>query len=639
MFCKKFEEMVLDSNEIVLFNNMEDLLKNFSNKSGNDSKNSYNLVKTLLIENKFNEWIMPNIINMLIPLMDISRRPNEKEYALILLNIIAENFPKQVENSLIKLVPVVSNLFWDTKTAVNIAAKQVLQKIINCSGNKDLSPFLPIVIDTFQNPSTIPHAIDKLASCVFVQNVECSAITIIEPILNRGLKDKTNEVKRKSCVIIDNMCKLVEHPKEILPLVSKIQPLVESCTENISDPEARSIAQKALNTLKNSYGKSTITSQKEYTELYKMLKEDIIKYNITCPNKLSHDNIIYLSKLCTNMCNVQYFEYDTWYKMFNKYMKTDDERVIINVCKSIFNKTKNIYVKKEDIFEDAEDGKDLYRGCFSLAYGALTLLNNVNIHLKRNRFYGLLGPNNCGKTTLMRAIANEQVEGFPKRDELRTIFVEHEIQERVVGEDENRYPILNTDLCGIDWVVDCCNLVYGMRPQVKREDVEKIMDELGFSNSKKDIGRDRDADAEMQVTTYSGGWKMKMQLCAATLMDADILMLDEPTGHLDVTNIAWIKKWLQNFIDAGGSIITTSHDSSFLNEMCTHIIDFQNRKLHTFKGTRGNVLTDFVNKYPEKNGYFELKNDITKFIFPEPGQLDGVKSISKSVLKMTNVSY
>ena len=43
------------------------------------------------------------------------------------------------------------------------------------------------------------------------------------------------------------------------------------------------------------------------------------------------------------------------------------------------------------------------------------------------------------------------------------------------------------------------------------------------------------------VTTYSGGWKMKMQLCAATLMNADILMLDEPTGHLDTTNIEWIK--------------------------------------------------------------------------------------------------
>ena len=259
-------------------------------------------------------------------------------------------------------------------------------------------------------------------------------------------------------------------------------------------------------------------------------------------------------------------------------------------------------------------------------------MNNVHLHLKKNRFYGLLGPNNCGKTTLMRAISREQVEGFPKKDELRTIFVEHEIQERQVSEDDKGFPILNIDLCGIDWVVDCCNIVYGLEPPISRKAVEQLMKEIGF-------GKDRAADAEMQVTTYSGGWKMKMQLCAATLMNADILMLDEPTGHLDITNIEWIKDYLRKFIKNGGSIITTSHDSEFLNEMCTHIIDFQNRKLCIFKGTFGKVLYEFVDKYPEKKGYFELKNDVTKFVFPEPGTLEGVKSISKSILKMNNVSY
>ena len=183
----------------------------------------------------------------------------------------------------------------------------------------------------------------------------------------------------------------------------------------------------------------------------------------------------------------------------------------------------------------------------------------------------------------MRAIANEQVEGFPKKDELRTIFVEHEIPEMEVGEDEKGFPILNIDLCGVDWVVHCCNEIYKMTPPVTREQVEVVMEEIGFGNMKKDVGKDRAADMEMGVTTYSGGWKMKMQLCAATLMNADILMLDEPTGHLDVTNIAWIKNWLKNFRNNGGSIITTSHDTGFLNEMCSHIIDFQNRKLKMFE--------------------------------------------------------
>ena len=305
----------------------------------------------------------------------------------------------------------------------------------------------------------------------------------------------------------------------------------------------------------------------------------------------------------------------------------------------IFKAAKETFIVKENIFEDTEEGKDLYKGEFSLAYGALTLLNNTHLHLKQNRFYGLLGPNNCGKTTLMRAIANEQVEGFPKKDELRTIFVEHEIQEVEVGEDEKGFPILNIDLCGIDWVVHCCNVQYKMEPKVTPEQVEEVMQEIGFGYAKKDIGKDRAADMGMGITTYSGGWKVKMQLCAATLMNADILMLDEPTGHLDVTNIAWIKNWLKGFMEGGGSIIATSHDSGFLNEMCTHLIDFQSRKLRMFTGKRGTVLQDFVEKFPEKKSYFELRNDVVKFKFPEPGTLEGVKSKSKTLLKMNNVTF
>ena len=65
-----------------------------------------------------------------------------------------------------------------------------------------------------------------------------------------------------------------------------------------------------------------------------------------------------------------------------------------------------------------------------------------------------------------------------------------------------------------------------------------------------------------------------------------------------------LKNWLKDFRDNGGSIITTSHDTGFLNEMCSHIIDFQNRKLKMFKGEYGNVLKEFVDKYPEKKGLF-----------------------------------
>merc|ERR1719456_2167672 len=351
----------------------------------------------------------------------------------------------------------------------------------------------------------------------------------------------------------------------------------------------------------------------------------------------------------------------------NKYFPEDQAS---EVCKVALDKCETSGKPEEEAWDEEEGGVDLYKGIFSLAYGNLTLLNNTRLHLKRNKFYGLLGPNNCGKTTLMRAIANEQVEGFPKRDEIRTVFVEHEIEEREIGLhqeggveghfcegadksmlpgkkghcwfcgekwpcSQRAWPVLNVDLCGADWIVDTCNNVYHMEPAVKREDVVKVMETLGFGNSKAGV-TDRAADVEGGVTTYSGGWKMKMQLCAAQMMDADILMLDEPTGHLDVKNIAMIKDWLRAF---KGTIIATSHDSGFLNDMCTHIIDFQDRKLKVFKGEIGSTLQKFVEKYPDKKSYFELRNDKVKFVFPEPGPLEGVKSKGRSILKMTDVTF
>merc|ERR1712190_83583 len=101
-------------------------------------------------------------------------------------------------------------------------------------------------------------------------------------------------------------------------------------------------------------------------------------------------------------------------------------------------------------------------------------------------------------------------------------------------------------------------------------------------------------------------------------------------------NIKGLEDWLESF---PGSIICTSHFSPFLDKMGTHIIDFQDRKLKTFKGIKGTTLTQFVEKYPEKKAYFELSNEIMKFTFPEPGAMEGVKSRSKVILRMTNVTF
>lgn len=580
------------------------------------------------------KWSIPDLIHYMID----NESANEVQSIFITEFIIdtVERFPEIIKYNIPKIMTSLTSSLQSLKSSLRVLAETCVEKVLLCCNNKDIVPFIPEVIKGIQDVAQTDESIERLAGCIFVQNIEFPTLAVMFPILERGLQSNRNEVKRKTCIIIENMCKLIEHPKEIVPLLPTLEPMIFHCSENVSDPEVREVATRTYTFIQKM--KSIKFEYKTYTadDIHDMILAEINAEEHKIPVFENDDLLLSVSNKINNMVQCNQFEEDEWRELFTSHAQnTHTAQQIATTLRKQLEKANDI---EEERYIDEEEGEDLYSGEFSLAYGSLTLLNNTFLHLKKNRFYGLLGPNNCGKTTLMRAIANEQVEGFPTRDVLKTIFVEHEIQEREVGEDEAGYPIFNTDLCGIDWVVECCNEFYKMEPKITREMVEDVMQEIGFGNSKKYPGMERAADAEMPVTTYSGGWKMKMQLCAATLMDADILMLDEPTGHLDVDNIQWLKDFLSGFREKGGSIICTSHDSGFLNEMCTHIVDFQNRKLIVFREPGEKLLEKFVERFPEKKGYFELKNDVTKFVFPEPGLLDGKKG-SRTVLKMNNVTF
>jgi len=131
---------------------------------------------------------------------------------------------------------------------------------------------------------------------------------------------------------------------------------------------------------------------------------------------------------------------------------------------------------------------------------------------------------------------------------------------------------------------------------------------------------------------------MKMGLVRAKMMDADILMMDEPTGHLDKFNIAWLIDYVNSLKKRAKpvTVIAVSHDTEYLTETTTHILEFENRKLKTTKGN----IKEFVEKNPEAKIYFEItKSAKVKFVFPAPGPLEGVKSRGKALLTMKDVHF
>ena len=111
---------------------------------------------------------------------------------------------------------------------------------------------------------------------------------------------------------------------------------------------------------------------------------------------------------------------------------------------------------------------------------------------------------------------HSQVEGFPSPDEVRTFYVEHDID----GSEEHT-TILEF-------------IISDKRIQATREEIIETLASVGFSDE-----RQRSA-----IGSLSGGWKMKLALARAMLFKADILLLDEPTNHLDVVNVAWLENYL-----------------------------------------------------------------------------------------------
>jgi len=127
---------------------------------------------------------------------------------------------------------------------------------------------------------------------------------------------------------------------------------------------------------------------------------------------------------------------------------------------------------------------------------------------------------------------------------------------------------------------------------------------------------------------------MKLALSRAMLLKADILLLDEPTNHLDAYNVKWVESYIQSLKSV--TCIMVSHDSGLLTRVCDNIIEIDEMKLNYFRGN----LDEFLKARPDAKCYFELaKEGKINFNFPSPGNLPGVTSKGKAILRMTNITF
>lgn len=173
----------------------------------------------------------------------------EKLTALQCVDTLVETAPAQLSFRVPDLIPVVSEAMWDTKAEIKKAAYSTMEKVCGLIVNKDIERFIPELIKCIAKPENVPETVHLLGATTFVSDVTGPTLAIMVPLLDRGLVERDTPIKRKSAVIVDNMCKLVEDPQIVAPFLPKLMPRLQKNFETLADPEAREKTNQALQTL------------------------------------------------------------------------------------------------------------------------------------------------------------------------------------------------------------------------------------------------------------------------------------------------------------------------------------------------------------------------------------------------------
>lgn len=245
---------------------------------------------------------------------------------------------------------------------------------------------------------------------------------------------------------------------------------------------------------------------------------------------------------------------------------------------------------------------------FSLPHPSGTghILEDASLLLVAGRRYGLIGLNGAGKSTLMRAIAGYKLEGL---GHLRILLVDQHVEgdgdsplQWLLRADVERTSLLEEEALLTSHLhatageplpksLEGVNLEVALSECYERMDLigvasaenraKKILEGLGFTEPMMTRPSDQ----------LSGGWAMRAALGAAIFVNPHLLLLDEPTNHLDLHALVWLEHWLTDKFQ--GIALVVSHDSCFLDSVCSDILELRS----TLAGQSKGQLTAYSGDY------------------------------------------
>lgn len=242
----------------------------------------------------------------------------------------------------------------------------------------------------------------------------------------------------------------------------------------------------------------------------------------------------------------------------------------------------------------------------SVQFGGTTLFSDVSFAINENDKIALMGKNGAGKSTLLKIIAgvNKPSTGniSAPKEAVIAYLPQHLLTEdgatvmeeasKAFGEifsmkaeiDEiNEQLTVRTDYESdeymklIERVSDLSEKFYAIEEINYEAEVEKILVGLGFERE----------DFSRQTSEFSGGWRMRIELAKILLRKPDLILLDEPTNHMDIESIQWLEDFLLNQAKA---VVVISHDRAFVDNITNRTIEVTMGRIYDYKAKYSHYL-------------------------------------------------
>lgn len=242
----------------------------------------------------------------------------------------------------------------------------------------------------------------------------------------------------------------------------------------------------------------------------------------------------------------------------------------------------------------------------TVSFSDRALFDNISFVINENDKVALMGKNGAGKSTMMKIIAGEEQPGKGKVNKSENTKIAY-LPQHLLTEDDcsvaeeaakaykeyfalkqeldqlNKEMTERTDyesdsyMTLIEKATDVGERFYNLEEVNHAAEVEKALMGLGFKRE----------DLHRPTSEFSGGWRMRIELAKILLQKPDVILLDEPTNHIDIESVIWLEDFLVNKANA---VVVISHDKAFIDNITNRTIELTLGKIYDYKANYSHYL-------------------------------------------------